>query len=89
MEDKRTLTPHQIAAITGGVPMTGDDRLDMIISASLMLRTATQLMAGMLAHNGATYVSKYDDIAEDALKAAESLINQFQEGTNNGQKTSS
>ncbi len=85
MEEKRQLTPYEIAAITGGVPMTGDPHLDAIISASLRLKTATQLAAAMITagYKGSEVITTL------AIHAADDLINAFQEGTKNGKKTTS
>lgn len=75
MEDTApALTKYEIAAVTACVPCTQDEHLNKIISMSLRLKIATELMAARRV-NGVT--QDRQNVAKGALADAEALIKEF------------
>ena len=71
------LSKYEMACLTAQVPCTDDPILNQIISASLRLRIATDMLNGMLSGDFVKQEKRAHFLAELALEQADALLKQF------------
>jgi len=84
MSDGKNLTKYEIAAVTSGVPCTGDPALDAIITQGLRYKTSVELLKAF--HSSGLNLGSSEMYTFMAIELADNLLAEFRKKKNGAKK---